>query len=721
MHKLRAGNLTCRAGAMLLAAAFVAAFSTPALAADANKLYGIHWWGHTQGVPVDTRPQGLLDVPTYTAWDTETVLTHSSSWWAAGYFTDLYSTLYGWNVSLVTRVDYTWDECVPAPSDPNYNGWPSTVVSNVVNVLYNQSHLWIVGNEPNILTAPGSRWPNQQIPPADYATIYRNVRNAIQQSGYVGPPGQHVVLLAGPSPGPAEGVRWMEGNAYLSQVLDNLSPSEVDGFAIHAYGWDVGGFHNDYSAEIRVIDQKGFGNKPIWLTEWNRYTIDDNDEQYTAQFCRDAFTDVNLWNQTAGNRDIIGMTWFIYDADQQASGGWNNYAIEYWKDHGFPGGDSRDLFTAFQQTVDLRYAAGSMPGLEFVVDNTACALNGAWSTGTTATDKYLSNYYYTGTATSETKSAIWRPNISAAGNYDVFTWYSQGTNRSAVAPYTVYWNGGSQAVNVNQQTNGGRWNLLVSNKPFLAGTNGYVKLGNGTGESGKVVMCDAVRLQYLGSIDTQPPSVPQNLTATAVSTSQINLRWSASTDNVGVTGYKIYRNGSYLTSTSNTSYSDTGLSMGTTYSYRVSAYDAAGNESAQSAAAEDTTYIIVDNADAGFSASANWSTGTIATDKYGANYRFRQTQATSDPATWSFNIPTADSYQVYAWWSQGTNRSATAPYVVYYNGGSQTVTVNQQINGGIWNSLGTWSFAAGSNNVKLSCWTTTGYAVIADAVRLIRR
>jgi len=690
-------------------------------AADANKLYGIHWWGHSQGVGVDTTPKSLLDLPTYSAWDTETVLTHSDYWWSPGYFTDLYSTLYSWNVSLITRVDYTWNDTIPAPSDPNYSSWPSVVVNNVVNVLKDKSHIWIVGNEPNILCAEGSLWPDRKIQPADYAAVYRNVRNAIHQSAAVGPPGQHIVLLAGPSYGPAEGVRWMSGATYLAQTLDNLSPSEVDGFALHAYGWNLAEFQDQYRTQLRIIDQKGFGNKPIWITEFGRYTIDDNDEQNSAQFVRDAFSDVNAWNQTAGNRDIIGMTWFVYDCNQQAGGGWNNWAIEYWKDHGFPSGDSRDLFTAFQQAVDQRYSAGTWGNLEFVVDNTAASYSGTWYTGTSATDKYLSDYKYASTAGSETAYAIWRPNISSAGYYDVYAWYSQGSNRSAVAPYTVYWNGGSQTVQVNQQTNGGRWNVLVASKPFATGTNGYAKLGNGTGESGKVVIADAVRFMCVQPMDTQPPSVPQNLTAVAASTSQINLSWSASTDNVGVAGYKVYRNGTYLTSVGQTNYSDTGLSMGVTYTYAVSAYDAAGNESSQSTPKDETTYIIVDNSDAGFSASANWSTGTMATDKYGINYRFRQTQATSDPATWAFNIPTADSYQVYAWWSAGTNRSTSAPYVVYYNGGSQTVTVNQQTNGGVFNSLGTFSLAAGSNQVKLSCWTTTGYVVIADAVRLIRR
>ncbi len=92
-----------------------------------------------------------------------------------------------------------------------------------------------------------------------------------------------------------------------------------------------------------------------------------------------------------------------------------------------------------------------------------------------------------------------------------------------------------------------------------------------------------------GTSDTTPPSIPTNLKATAASASQIDLTWSASTDNVGVTGYKIYRNGTQIATTAGTSYSNTGLSAATSYSYSVAAYDAAGNTSGQSTPASATT------------------------------------------------------------------------------------------------------------------------------------
>ena len=96
--------------------------------------------------------------------------------------------------------------------------------------------------------------------------------------------------------------------------------------------------------------------------------------------------------------------------------------------------------------------------------------------------------------------------------------------------------------------------------------------------------------------DTQPPTAPSNLTATAVSTSQINLSWTASTDNVGVTNYLVERCQGIGCTTfvqiampTTTTYNDTGLTVGITYAYRVRASDAAGNLSPYSNVASTST------------------------------------------------------------------------------------------------------------------------------------
>jgi hypothetical protein len=102
-----------------------------------------------------------------------------------------------------------------------------------------------------------------------------------------------------------------------------------------------------------------------------------------------------------------------------------------------------------------------------------------------------------------------------------------------------------------------------------------------------------------GPTDTTSPSVPSGLSATAASASQINLAWTASTDNVGVTGYKVYRcsgascTPTLLTTLGNvTSYPSTGLSASTLYRYQISAIDAANNESAKSAMTSATTQAL---------------------------------------------------------------------------------------------------------------------------------
>ena len=89
--------------------------------------------------------------------------------------------------------------------------------------------------------------------------------------------------------------------------------------------------------------------------------------------------------------------------------------------------------------------------------------------------------------------------------------------------------------------------------------------------------------------DTQAPSVPTGLTRGAVSAASVALSWTASSDNVGVTGYDVYRGGARIGSTAATSYSDTTVAASTSYSYTVRAFDAVGNASAASTALAVTT------------------------------------------------------------------------------------------------------------------------------------
>jgi len=106
------------------------------------------------------------------------------------------------------------------------------------------------------------------------------------------------------------------------------------------------------------------------------------------------------------------------------------------------------------------------------------------------------------------------------------------------------------------------------------------------------------------SADTTPPTAPSNLTATSISTAQINLSWTASTDDVGVTGYFVEQcQGSGCTNFAQiaslggtvTTYSAIGLMASTSYSYRVRATDAAGNLSSYSNTTSSITQALATN------------------------------------------------------------------------------------------------------------------------------
>ncbi len=98
------------------------------------------------------------------------------------------------------------------------------------------------------------------------------------------------------------------------------------------------------------------------------------------------------------------------------------------------------------------------------------------------------------------------------------------------------------------------------------------------------------------TLDTTPPSAPANLTAVPVSTSQINLTWQSSTDNIGVSGYDILRNGVKVSTSVTTNYSDVNLTPSTAYGYTVQAIDSATNRSALSNSANATTLTPQDTA-----------------------------------------------------------------------------------------------------------------------------
>ncbi|MDI6787839.1 MAG: fibronectin type III domain-containing protein, partial [Planctomycetota bacterium] len=194
------------------------------------------------------------------------------------------------------------------------------------------------------------------------------------------------------------------------------------------------------------------------------------------------------------------------------------------------------------------------------------------------------------------------------------SWWASSDN-VGVAGYKVYRNSELRTtVTTNSHSDTG----LSASTQYEYKVAAYDNAGN-TSDFSNVVSATTA-----AAADTQAPTVPTGPAAIAVSSGQINFSWTASTDNIGVTGYKVYRstNGTtyalratlgYVT----TSYSDGGLSASTQYWYKVAAYDAAGNTSAQSSATTATTQ----SAGGGNQLVAHWkfdeTSGTTANDSSG--------------------------------------------------------------------------------------------------------
>jgi PQQ-dependent dehydrogenase (s-GDH family) len=156
-------------------------------------------------------------------------------------------------------------------------------------------------------------------------------------------------------------------------------------------------------------------------------------------------------------------------------------------------------------------------------------------------------------------------------------WNKFSTQRSSAINLTA---GQLYFVEALMKEGGGGDNMAV----------GWSRPGQSTTAPSEVI--PATRLRT-GVADVQAPTVPTNLAAANIGQSSFLLTWSASSDNIGVAGYDVFRNGTKINTTniSGTSYTVTGLTPGTTNSFTVLAKDAAGNSSAQSAAINVTTLL----------------------------------------------------------------------------------------------------------------------------------
>lgn len=169
-----------------------------------------------------------------------------------------------------------------------------------------------------------------------------------------------------------------------------------------------------------------------------------------------------------------------------------------------------------------------------------------------------------------------------------------------------------------------------------------------------------------GGGETQAPSVPAGLTVTGTTSSSVSLSWTAATDDTGVTGYDVYRGSVKVGTSTGTSYTDSGLTAGTSYSYSVRARDAAGNTSAASASVPATTAGASGNnggCTAAYTVSGDWGNG------FGVDVTVTNT-GTASATAWKVSWTWAGSQKVTNMWNAAYTQTGSAVSVTStaYNG-----------------------------------------------------
>jgi chitodextrinase len=199
--------------------------------------------------------------------------------------------------------------------------------------------------------------------------------------------------------------------------------------------------------------------------------------------------------------------------------------------------------------------------------------------------------------------------------------WTASTDNIGIAKYNVYRNNSLIATTSS---------LNYTNSGLTASTTYRYKLSAVDTSGLESTKTATVTATTLITPDTTAPTTPGNLTAQTLSTTAIKLSWTASTDNIGIAKYNVYRNNSLIAQTSSLTYTDGSLTASTTYKYNLSAVDTSSLESTKTATVTATTLITPDtvapSAPSNLTGSAlsttsiklNW---TAATDNIGiANY-----------------------------------------------------------------------------------------------------
>lgn len=406
-----------------------------------------------------------------------------------------------------------------------------------------------------------------------------------------------------------------------------------------------------------------------------------------------------------------------------------------------------------------------------IIDNTDTALTsrvGSWPVSG-ALEPYGTDSLYCRTGSC---SFTWLFTPQEDGYYNVLIWWTEFATRGTAVPVEIQSADGVASSTINQQTSGGQWNPLPGEHLFYAGTTYRVSVHTLAGDNTSTVCADAVCFQKTDTVPPPPPPPPSgifidntDLNTSSVGTwpvsgavgpyglnsvwcrspncsftwqftpaetgyYDVSMWWTAFTSRSVAAPVEIQHADGTAAMTVNQQTDGSAWNLLGTYlfnqgtTYNVTIRTLADNTTIcadavwfeMTAPPPPPAETVIDNTDAATERVGSWLASGAA-GFYGTNSVY--CRAPNASFTWLFTPDKTSNYEVSVWWTVISSRSAAAPVEIETADGTQSLTVNQQLNGGMWNVLGEYEFTQGTTYRVTVRTLTDNSSICADAVRFV--
>ncbi len=286
----------------------------------------------------------------------------------------------------------------------------------------------------------------------------------------------------------------------------------------------------------------------------------------------------------------------------------------------------------------------------------------------TVTDQTTANLYVAADAVAMAATdatpwkAVWTPTLPRRDEYEVYARWPAAAANASDAPYAITYEGGSTTVTKNQQATGNSWQLLGT-FVMAPGQSHRVELSDTANGN---LMADAVRFVPKAAAKT----ATWTFTVGSTGSYKLYAKWPASSQHATDAQFTVTHAGGTSTVAANQRVNGGQWNLLGTYSFN------SGGTSYKVELSDQVTQGKV-------AADAIYLTGTAAP---------------TDSFTWTPALPSAGSWRVLVRWPVSSGNTAAARYTVTHAGGTTTVTLNQKQNGGVWNSLGSFSLTPGAGH-----------------------